>query len=51
MEQGKLSEEEGIIIDKYDDSIFAQNYLVKRKYNKLKLIYEWYGGKVIYINK
>lgn len=51
VEQGKLSEEEGIIIDKYDDSIFAQNYLVKRKFNKLKLIYEWYGGKVIYINK
>lgn len=51
VEQGKLSEDEGIIIDKYDDSIFAQNYLVKRKFNKLKLIYEWYGGKVIYINK
>lgn len=51
VEQGKLSEEEGIIIDKYDDSIFAQNYLVKRKFNKLKLIYEWYGGKVIYLNK
>ncbi|MEG1022038.1 MAG: hypothetical protein RSE50_11020, partial [Myroides sp.] len=51
VEQGKLSEEEGIIIDKYDDSIFAQNYLVKRKFNKLKLIYEWYGGKVIYVNK
>lgn len=50
VEQGKLSEEEGIIIDKYDDSIFAQNYLVKRKINKLKLIYEWYGSKVIYIN-
>jgi len=50
VEQGKLSEDEGIIIDKYDDSIFAQNYLVKRKFNKLKLIYQWYGGKVIYIN-
>lgn len=51
VEQGKLSEEEGIIIEKFDDSIFAQNYLVKRKFNKLKLIYEWYGGKVIYLNK
>ena len=51
VEQGKLSEEEGIIIDKYDDSIFAQNYLVKRKFNKLRLIYEWYDGKVIYLNK
>jgi len=51
VEQGKLSEEEGVIIQTFDDSIFAQNYLVKRKFNKLKLIYQWYGGKVIYVNK
>ena len=51
VEQGKISEEEGVIIQKFDDSIFAQNYLVKRKLNRLKLIYEWYGGKVTYIKR
>lgn len=44
VEQGKISEEEGIIIDKLDDSILSQKYLVKKNKGKLELIYDWFGN-------
>lgn len=43
VEQGKISEEEGIIIDKLDDSIYSQKYLVKENKGSLELIYGWFG--------
>lgn|SRR5690554_991302 len=43
IEQGELSQEKGYILQKFDDSIYSQNYLVKKNKNKLELIYEWFG--------
>src|SRR5690606_19537205 len=43
VEQGKISKEEGIIMDKLNDSIFSQKYLVKNNRGKLELIYDWFG--------
>ena len=44
VEQGKISKEKGIIIDKLDDSILSQKYLVKKNKGKLELIYGWFGN-------
>ena len=44
VEQGKIPEEEGIIINKLDDSIMSQKYLVKIEKGKFELIYDWFGN-------
>lgn len=44
LDQGKISEDEGIIINKLDDSIMSQKYLVKINKGKFELIYDWFGN-------